>query len=114
MSATEIAWLAVGFGGQIAFTCRFLVQWLVSEKRGVSTVPTAFWWFSIVGGAMLLAYAVYRRDPVIITGQLFGLIVYGRNLMLIARSETNDQAAPVAAIPPTIPMPDETGKGLAA
>jgi lipid-A-disaccharide synthase-like uncharacterized protein len=78
-------WLAVGFAGQLLFTSRFLVQWIASERRGQSTVPTAFWWLSLAGAALLLAYAIFRRDPVFVLGQLFGFVVYVRNLVLIGR-----------------------------
>ena len=79
-------WLAVGFVGQAMFFSRFLVQWIASERRGESVVPLAFWWLSLAGGALLLAYAVYRRDPVFILGQAFGFVVYTRNLFLIRKS----------------------------
>jgi lipid-A-disaccharide synthase-like uncharacterized protein len=78
-------WLAVGFAGQLLFTSRFLVQWIASERRRQSIVPTAFWWLSLGGSALLLAYAIWRRDPVFILGQAFGFLVYTRNLILIAR-----------------------------
>jgi lipid-A-disaccharide synthase-like uncharacterized protein len=80
---TDWLWLAVGFAGQALFSARFLVQWLASERRGRSVVPLAFWYFSVAGGVTLLAYAVYRRDPVFIVGQLGGLAIYLRNLQLI-------------------------------
>jgi lipid-A-disaccharide synthase-like uncharacterized protein len=80
-------WLVVGFLGQLLFTARFVVQWLVSEKKRNSVVPVAFWWFSLFGGLALLSYAVSRRDPVIIFGQTMGLVVYVRNLMLVAKAE---------------------------
>lgn len=76
-------WLAVGFLGQALFSARFIVQWVVSEVRRESIVPYVFWWFSLGGGATLLAYAIWRQDPVFIAGQAFGLVVYLRNLMLI-------------------------------
>jgi lipid-A-disaccharide synthase-like uncharacterized protein len=79
------AWLVVGFAGQLLFTSRFLVQWIASERRRQSVVPTAFWWLSLGGAALLLAYAIYRRDPVFILGQAFGFVVYTRNLVLIGR-----------------------------
>ncbi len=79
-------WVKIGFLGQAAFTARFLVQWVASEKKKASVVPVAFWWLSIVGGLILLAYAIHRRDPVIIVGQATGLIVYIRNLMLVQRA----------------------------
>src|SRR4029077_18347054 len=64
---------------------RFLVQWAASERRRDSVVPVAFWWLSLLGGMTLLVYAVNRRDPVIITGQAMGIIIYVRNLMLVAK-----------------------------
>lgn len=82
---TEWFWLAVGFVGQALFSTRFLVQWLSSERKGRSVVPLEFWYFSLVGGATLLSYAIYRADPVFIVGQLTGLFIYGRNLQLIRR-----------------------------
>ncbi len=80
-------WLAVGLAGQIMFTSRFLVQWITSERRGASVVPTAFWWLSVAGGLTLLAYSFWRMDPVFILGQSMGLVVYARNLMLIRRGK---------------------------
>ena len=73
----------LGMLGQILFFSRFLVQWIASEKKGKSTIPLSFWHLSISGGALLLFYAVWRKDPVIILGQVVGLFVYVRNLMLI-------------------------------
>ena len=75
----------LGMLGQIFFFSRFLVQWLASEKKGQSVVPVSFWYLSIVGGGLLLFYAIWRKDPVITLGQLVGLFVYFRNLMLIRR-----------------------------
>lgn len=82
---SETIWIAIGLLGQAMFTSRFLVQWLVSERRKESVVPTAFWWLSILGGLTLLSYAIWRMDPVFILGQSFGVVVYARNLILIAR-----------------------------
>jgi len=81
----------VGVVGQLLFFSRFLVQWLVSEKRGESTVPLVFWYFSIGGGLMLLVYAIWREDPIITVGQFIGLFVYVRNLMLIRKKARNDR-----------------------
>ena len=78
-------WLIFGFFGQALFAARFLVQWICSEKKKKSYIPVAFWYFSLAGGAVLLMYAIHRKDPVFILGQGFGLIVYIRNLMLIFR-----------------------------
>ncbi|HJR28350.1 MAG TPA: lipid-A-disaccharide synthase N-terminal domain-containing protein [Pseudomonas sp.] len=83
----ETLWLVIGFGGQIAFTGRFVLQWLYSEYKKRSVIPVSFWYLSIVGSTLLFAYAIYREDPVFIVGQAFGSIVYLRNLQLIARSK---------------------------
>jgi len=77
--------MAFGFLGQALFSARFIVQWLVSERRRESVIPLAFWYFSIAGGLTLLIYAVLRHDPVFTLGQLAGLVVYARNLMLIRK-----------------------------
>ena len=82
-------WLAVGFLGQALFTSRLLVQWIVSERRGESVIPLAFWWFSILGGLTLLSYALWRQDPVFILGQSLGVFIYARNLWLIRAEARN-------------------------
>lgn len=82
-SSTEILWLSVGFGAQLMFSMRFLIQWIASEKARASIVPETFWYFSFVGGAMLLVYAIYRADPVFIMGQGMGLLIYSRNIYFI-------------------------------
>jgi lipid-A-disaccharide synthase-like uncharacterized protein len=78
-------WVLLGFAAQAMFTMRFAVQWLASERAGRSVVPMAFWVFSIGGGVLLLAYALYRKDPVFIAGQAFGVFVYLRNLQFVLR-----------------------------
>jgi lipid-A-disaccharide synthase-like uncharacterized protein len=77
------AWVVLGFVAQAFFTMRFVVQWIASERARKSVMPVAFWFFSIGGGALLLVYALYRRDPVFIAGQALGLIVYVRNVYFI-------------------------------
>ncbi|TDT67887.1 lipid A biosynthesis-like protein [Hypnocyclicus thermotrophus] len=82
-------WLKIGFLGQFMFTMRFVVQWLVSEKNQKSTIPFAFWIFSILGSLLLLSYAIHKKDPVFILGQSFGIIVYIRNIMLMKKYKNN-------------------------
>ena len=84
--------IMIGYVAQGMFAMRFVVQWIASERAGKSVVPTAFWVFSIGGGLMLLGYAIYRRDPVFIVGQAFGVFVYLRNLQFVIRS--GGQGAP--------------------
>lgn len=76
-------WILVGFLGQALFSARFVLQWLASERARRSVVPKAFWYFSIGGSAVLLAYAIHRTDPVFIAGQAAGFGIYLRNLYLL-------------------------------
>ncbi|MDR2186946.1 MAG: lipid-A-disaccharide synthase N-terminal domain-containing protein [Azonexus sp.] len=87
MSATDSVWLIVGLLGQSMFMMRFVVQWVHSERRRASVIPVSFWYLSLVGGLIVLAYGVHRADPVIILGQLPGTLVYTRNLILIRRNK---------------------------
>ena len=82
---TLTLWTAIGFLGQAFFSMRFLVQWIQSERMRQSVIPVAFWYFSMFGGAILLAYAIHRQDPVFIVGQAAGLLIYSRNLYFIHR-----------------------------
>ena len=84
-------WMAIGFAGQLVFSLRFLVQWIVSERRKESVIPTAFWYISITGTVILFAYATYRKDPVFMLGQAFGAVVYIRNLMLIRKKRVTER-----------------------
>lgn len=85
IDAFKEPWIIIGLLAQLMFSGRFLVQWVVSEKKKKSTVPVAFWYLSLVGGTMLLTYAIKRGEPVFVIGQSAGLVVYTRNLMLIYR-----------------------------
>ncbi len=80
-------WLVVGFAGQALFTARFVVQWVASERSRDSVIPVTFWWLSLAGGMALTSYAISRRDPVIVTGQVMGLFVYARNLILVHQAQ---------------------------
>jgi lipid-A-disaccharide synthase-like uncharacterized protein len=79
-------WFVLGMAGQAIFFSRFLVQWVASERARKSFIPPVFWWLSLVGSMLLLAYAIHRKDPVFVLGQAFGWVVYARNLMLIQRN----------------------------
>ena len=89
LSNLEILFLIIGFTGQGLFASRFIVQWIYSEKKGESSIPLVFWYLSIFGGIGLLTYAIFRKDPVIILGQLFGIFIYLRNLILIYNKKNN-------------------------
>jgi lipid-A-disaccharide synthase-like uncharacterized protein len=86
-TAVDSAWLIIGLLGQLMFTARFVVQWIASERAGKSIVPITFWYFSILGGLIVLAYGIHKLEPVIILGQLPGVVIYSRNLWLIHKGK---------------------------
>lgn len=76
-------WLMVlGSIAQLVFTLRFVYQWLYSEKRKKSSLPLGFWWLSLAGACLVLIYAIFRRDPVLLIGHLFGALMYSRNIII--------------------------------
>ena len=81
----EHVWLLIGFLGQGLFASRFIVQWFQSEREGRSVIPLTFWYFSMVGGIVTLAYTIHLQSVPLALGQGSGLIVYRRNLYLIFR-----------------------------
>ena len=81
----DFFWVGIGFAGQALFAMRFLIQWLSSERSGHSTIPIAFWYFSLCGGAISLVYAVHLRAWPIVLGQGTPLLIYARNLWMIYR-----------------------------
>lgn len=84
-------WVIVGLLGQAFFFMRFFVQWVASEKKGESVIPVQFWYLSIAGSLILLAYSIHRNDPVFILGQSTGTVIYLRNLVLISRRKTKQE-----------------------
>ena len=86
LTLIEGIWLGIGFAGQSLFFSRWIIQWIASERKAESQMPIAFWYMSLLGGLIVLAYAIHRRDPVFIAGQGIGVFVYLRNLMLIYKT----------------------------
>jgi lipid-A-disaccharide synthase-like uncharacterized protein len=83
----QTLWIAAGFLGQAFFAARFLVQWLYSEARGKSRVPDVFWYLSVIGGVLLLSYAIHRKELVFIIGETTTLVVFLRNLQLLRKHQ---------------------------
>jgi lipid-A-disaccharide synthase-like uncharacterized protein len=88
-STTDLIWIGLGFFAQFLFMMRFVVQWIASERAKRSVMPEVFWYFSIGGGVLLLAYSIYRVDPVYMFGQGLGLIIYLRNLYFVWNNKKN-------------------------
>lgn len=98
-----LLWAGIGLAGQIAFSGRMLVQWIVSEKKRESVIPEVFWWLSLAGGALLFVYFVWRQDLVGVLGQSSGVVIYARNIKLIkkrARRQAEEEAAAHASVTP--------------
>lgn len=81
----SLTWIAIGLGGQLAFTGRTLIQWFISERRRESVIPVIFWYLSLGGGILLFAYFAWRQDIVGVLGQSAGVVIYARNLRLISK-----------------------------
>lgn len=84
---STFGWVAIGLLGQAAFFGRMFIQWVISERTRISTVPEIFWWFSFIGGVCLFTYFVWRVDIVGVLGQSTGIIIYARNLRLISKEK---------------------------
>lgn len=89
-SWASLFWISVGFGGQILFSGRMFLQWLISERHKHSVITPSFWWFSLLGGVCLFAYFVWRQDVVGVIGQSSGIVIYARNLRLIAKQKRRE------------------------
>ena len=82
---TNMVWIGIGLLGQVAFSGRMILQWMVSEKHRKSVITESFWWFSLFGGLTLFSYFVWRADPVGILGQASGIVIYIRNIRLLRK-----------------------------
>jgi lipid-A-disaccharide synthase-like uncharacterized protein len=87
MLTEEVIWLGIGFLGQSLFFSRWLLQWVASERLAESHIPVSFWYMSLIGSVIVLAYALHKTDPVFIVGQGVGTVVYVRNLVLLYRAK---------------------------
>ena len=90
-------WKTIGFAGLGVFQARWVVQWLHSEKHKESRVPVAFWWLSLVGALLELAYFLRQQDSVGVAGYCISAVPYTRNLMLVYAKRRRDREAASAA-----------------
>lgn len=87
-------WVWFGFLAQAFFFGRFAVQWWATERARRVVIPAAFWWFSLVGGALILVYSIVRKDPVFIAGSALALVIYLRNTWFHYRSCREPSGSP--------------------
>lgn len=92
----DVLWKVIGFGGLGTFQARWVVQWLHSERHRESRVPVAFWWLSLAGALLELAYFLRQQDPVGVAGYMISGVPYTRNLMLIYRKRREEAEARTA------------------
>ena len=93
--ATEPLWTTVGIVGQATFASRFILQWIASEVKKRSHVPTAFWFLSLIGSFLLLVYCIHRREPILILGFSLNGLIYIRNIHLISKHAKTGQITPI-------------------
>ena len=80
------SWLLIlGIVSQVVFTLRFIYQWIYSEKHKKSVLPLGFWLLSLIGSTLIIIYGIYRADPVLLAGHLFGIVMYARNMVILRR-----------------------------
>lgn len=79
--------IVIGAIGQLLLNFRFLYQWIYSEKQHESVLPLPFWVISTVASVMILVYATYRVDPVLLVAQGMGIFVYLRNMIIHFRQQ---------------------------
>jgi lipid-A-disaccharide synthase-like uncharacterized protein len=89
-------WKGIGFTGIGVFGTRFLVQWLYSEKHGESRIPVIFWWQSLIGTFLCLAYFLRQQDSVGVAGYVLNVIPYSRNLVMVYRARRRERVSEVA------------------
>jgi lipid-A-disaccharide synthase-like uncharacterized protein len=77
--------IVIGAIGQLLLNVRFIYQWIYSEKQKDSMLPLGFWIISTIASVMILAYATYRVDPVLLVAQGMGIFVYIRNIFISSR-----------------------------
>ncbi len=86
-------WLAAGLVGQVLFACRFLIQWIATERRGESVIPPSFWYLSVVASGLQFACFAQRAEWIFATGMAVTILIYLRNIMLLGAAKTGEQIA---------------------
>jgi len=80
-------WKLIGLTGALMFGGRWLVQFLASRRYGKPVIPRLFWYMSLVGSVMTLAYFLFsaKQDSVGIIQNLFPAFTAAYSLYLDIR-----------------------------
>ncbi|HEY0907795.1 MAG TPA: lipid-A-disaccharide synthase N-terminal domain-containing protein [Candidatus Paceibacterota bacterium] len=81
-------WQIIGIMGSALFAGRWVLQVITSRKAGNSVVSRGFWYMSISGNLLLLAYFIFgNTDGVGILSNAFPIVLAGYNLWLIGNKK---------------------------
>lgn len=77
-------WKLIGLTGAAMFGGRWLVQFIASRRQGKPVIPRLFWYMSLVGSAMTLAYFTLsaKQDSVGVIQNLFPTFTAAYSLYL--------------------------------
>ena len=93
-------WKVVGYIGLALFTGRWLVQLYASRVEGRPTVPRVFWYMSVAGSLLHLAYFTFgKNDSVGVLSNLFPMLIAIYNLYLDLRSPRPAERPPYGKMP---------------
>ena len=97
---TLTPWKLVGYIGLALFTGRWLVQLYASRVEGRPTVPRVFWYMSVAGSLLLLAYFTFgKNDSVGVLSNLFPMLIAVYNLYLDIRGARPAERPPYGKMP---------------
>jgi len=83
-------WKLVGYIGVFMFTSRWFVQLYYTRKYKRVVMPLSFWWLSVCGSVLLLAYFIAgKNDSVGILSNFFPVFVSVYNLIVHLRHHKN-------------------------
>lgn len=94
LGVTITPWKLVGYAGMLMFTGRWFVQLAASKTAGKPTMPRLFWYMSVAGSLLLLAYFTFgQNDSVGILSNLFPFLTASYNLYLDFRDKRRAERA---------------------
>jgi lipid-A-disaccharide synthase-like uncharacterized protein len=86
-SVAITGWKLVGYLGVFLFAGRWFVQMWAARAHGRVVMPRMFWFMSVAGSVLLLAYFIWgKNDSVGVLANLFPMCVALYNLMLDIKS----------------------------